>query len=1236
MPDNVYYNPIINEFVRLDSSGKHLIQRDWSEFSLSETRPQAIHNFKKSLGYDPWLQYGQDVPPQYIYAKPGTEYMLAGDPYYYDETMQEWIAVTEDDQLLILEQAPVGYYYNDVTKISFRQADDGRWYGRDREGRVWVTDDTGFPIDPETGEHIDWQAPVNVPDPAPQPDQPYYYDEGTDTWVVVDPNASGGYRLEKEAPEGWYYNTITKIAFHYNEQQGRWIGNADGRMVYVDETGFPVDAMDEFVDWQEEGWLDRYWDLPGNKGLEPEAGVPRQPEYPFYAYTYEETTGRWIGYHDDGQIFVIDEEPYWFFERLGNKWVFYYYDEETGEIKTVDKNGAELELDEDLWARITIKGQVTTAERAAQIKAAAGQIANAAFRVMYDSLITSGVPGSPMGRQLAEGLFVWKPEGQDVVLEDLRGNINQYRVTSTFISSVPPSWRGVIPSWDTRYNTALDLGIAAAQDYLSGLEEEVSRAILVRVLQWPSRASGNLEVGYIQVLFDVQGRDIDTLDFGALEGPSPNDLPETDPSEQIDEFWLRDSLQSWLGQGIKTDIWNILVFIDTLLIGEFVLADLLHTAMRPVGEPGFVDIRGNKFIVNVDPDYEFPRGTGEGDNPFHNSYLNALEEGFLRDVALVMLRAGVSEQEIDRWIGILGLLGAILGTENLNADMILGLSHFIEFLKSLGPMSAGASPAFDLDDDIAELARVALETMAETLEGSEIGDELASSLSARSFDIEHINLRGYLIGTSYKGSEDLGAGWQRLYRDALMAGREAARAARSGMLAADFLIVRGTVRPGHQLGFIEVGFNAAGTATSEGDELPLYGTPASDELLPEEETGDAEFLQALSAVFGGLSLDTLRAIRDEFPAENATWRLLRMLADTTNADPRKVLVALVEVGLDDLEVLSSLLGFASLSSLFSLLQITQADAAELPEEFQPYLPPFPVDDSRWEDFSFSFDIPEIGDALLIAERAVSDIYEAMSIYAGVNIVYRPFQEEEQDGIRFGYRIGSQRLLKGNASRAYEVAVGVAFAEAYARIDAIGKQEALHLEYFEQGDTLLIQVSFIARYEEETGQWIVLGSAGQLPPTTYTLEQIELRNEMVLDVADFAEGVLREYCPVRTGRMKASIRQSVRSELLEKRFGGGYLIGARVLYAPFVATYRTAVEQTIERTRQYAQGYDVKIMVMPSVVQLDDDAGIGPGIAVRLGVEGDAEFDWGGNLGGMSAPETEDPGDAGDLPFSLRF
>ena len=319
LPDDMYYNPDIGHFVRINEHGQHIVQFDYSpwEYQAREgvtyeereerhrrnqlrARAEADPNvfFDEQRGR---LYYLDTITGTYvgtddhgrpiIVDKDGNPVDVAalglettaqegefdpsvtgptatlGErlPYYYDEITEQWIGVDEHGRPKTLDGPPEGYYWNAVTGIAFYQADDGLWYGRTVEGRVYMTDPSGFPIDPETGEFIDWQKPVNQPrDVVPHP---YYYDEGLGKWVVVDPEASGGYRIAARPPEGYYYNAITKISFT-QLADGTWMGLYEGRVVRVDDTGFPIDIEGNPVDWQQEGWIDLVW----AGGVEPIVG----------------------------------------------------------------------------------------------------------------------------------------------------------------------------------------------------------------------------------------------------------------------------------------------------------------------------------------------------------------------------------------------------------------------------------------------------------------------------------------------------------------------------------------------------------------------------------------------------------------------------------------------------------------------------------------------------------------------------------------------------------------------------------------------------------------------------------------------------------------------------------------------------------------------------------------------------------------------------------------------------
>ena len=297
LPDNVYYDPEIGHFVRIEDSGRRVVVTDLSAFELEPLDP---------------IHVGDPAAPE-----------QGAFPYYYNEAADAWIGLDEEGRRHLLDGPPEGYYYNEVTKIIYYfDETTEQWYGKHpTEGIPIPVDESGFPVGPD-GEHIDWQEEdwflrAFQPELFEQdPGSAYYYDEESEQWIGLD--RRGEKLVLDEPPEGYYYNTITGIAFYYDETTDQWFGihpDRPGYPIPTDDSGFPLGPDGEYIDWQNPNWFETAFTPP-----------PTLAENsPYY---FDETTQTWYGRDQHGRPLALEEPPEGYYYNTITS-ITFYFDEKT-------------------------------------------------------------------------------------------------------------------------------------------------------------------------------------------------------------------------------------------------------------------------------------------------------------------------------------------------------------------------------------------------------------------------------------------------------------------------------------------------------------------------------------------------------------------------------------------------------------------------------------------------------------------------------------------------------------------------------------------------------------------------------------------------------------------------------------------------------------------------------------------------------------------------------------------
>ena len=283
--------------------------------------------------------------------------------------------------------------------------------------------------------------------------------------------------------------------------------------------------------------------------------------------------------------------------------------------------------------------------------------------------------------------------------------------------------------------------------------------------------------------------------------------------------------------------------------------------------------------------------------------------------------------------------------------------------------------------------------------------------------------------------------------------------------------------------------------------------------------------------------------------------------------------------------------------------------------------PFPEDKplptgEEHSEFDPGFDLPEIGDALYIAEYVAdmirTQVRLSQMLSAGFQledtIVVRP--EYANEGIR--YLIGSNSSAANDAPE-YTAAIQAALiaANEVAQSRGVAEFMTLNLSSIEPSDdpsntVMAIEIWFGLEFDEASEAWRAVRPRG----TSVKLgDSSRLRNAAMKDVVDFAVRLLKQECPVRTGTMRNSVSARPTDHSYKGNISTYWDVGARVQYSRFVASYRSAVDRALAATQAYAAQYDTEegqqIVVHPALIELPmggDKYGapFGPGMVIEFG------------------------------------
>lgn len=288
-------------------------------------------------------------------------------------------------------------------------------------------------------------------------------------------------------------------------------------------------------------------------------------------------------------------------------------------------------------------------------------------------------------------------------------------------------------------------------------------------------------------------------------------------------------------------------------------------------------------------------------------------------------------------------------------------------------------------------------------------------------------------------------------------------------------------------------------------------------------------------------------------------------------------------------------------------------------------------------FDIDVDLPIVGSAFRVAEAARGAMQAAAE--GGDAGDFRGFVRLDtyRESERAGYIIGGTTPdAVGSLDYAQGLTDGLIAAETV-RLDVpLGDQiniAQLEIPAATDPGTFItaIEIWFTLSLDDTTGE--LEAEEALLPDETQLQEQITATvGEAQLLVADFVFRLLRERAPVRTGRLRDSIRQQYNvpaGRVSEAR----YDIGATVYYAPFVRSYRDAVELVLSQAQLYAEQFDVNIVVESALIPLETaqaDAGPGGEPFERSGLELIEGF--GRTIRGREVPEVPlRSGPGSDLP-----
>lgn len=336
LPEDVFYDPDIMQFVQIDAEGRRIIQADLSGLATFDDSLLDSIEQRSRAGFR--FRENEEAPERIRAEDFQPDLDVVSVYYYWDELLgfQE-VSVEELVSGSIAFPLPPVELPDAETAAGqraraqlFLSLPENRYY--DPAIRQWITID-------DDGRHI---IDANLTGWQPGRTLVGYREDGTPIFATITTDADrqrGEESLDRYASET-YIGDI-----YFDETTGQWIGlDEQGRPVVTDEDGYPIPLEDLDLFEPQTGTYAQTPEeyrasLRGRVDLE--ANAARLEEGQFFPYIYDPLQDVWIAFDRNNTPLLLAEAPdYTWDPETG---YFTLLNEETGEFEIYNQEGVQID-----------------------------------------------------------------------------------------------------------------------------------------------------------------------------------------------------------------------------------------------------------------------------------------------------------------------------------------------------------------------------------------------------------------------------------------------------------------------------------------------------------------------------------------------------------------------------------------------------------------------------------------------------------------------------------------------------------------------------------------------------------------------------------------------------------------------------------------------------------------------------------------------------------------------------